>query len=553
MVAAEAPRISDFAVWRRFATIENLNIDPPFVPLVPRSSQRRVGERITAADREGRPARLIILKSRRMGFSTVVQARLVHRAMTRPHFTGLTIAQEHEAASYLFGMAEGMYDRFPAELRVGKQRGNQGRLLSLANGSTLRTATAGTPESARSKGQRAVHASEVAFWPDPQRVMTALKQIVAPQPGTLFVLESTANGSGGYFHQQYLRAKAGLSEYEAIFAAWFEMEEFTLPGVGASLKGLSEHEEALLERGVSLDQLAWRRWKLETDLDGDERLFDQEYPWADHVAFLTSGRPFFAGLERLCPSPPWRVGRIEGVPVRGGGRLRFVGDELGALRVWESPRKGCRYVVAVDVAGLVTEREYEARKERDREDASCVQVIEMESGRQVASWHGRVDADELALEVARIGMLFNEGLVAVENTGGYGNGVLLFLDRQFQYPNLFRRRELDTLARGERSSLGWATTAATRPVMLDALRKVLRDAPSVVRCEATVDELRTFVVRPNGKPQAEPGCFDDRVMALAVAHIVRLEEYQRPIVLAAPRLAQVRSLVRRAPRSKVSL
>lgn len=226
-------------------------------------------------------------------------------------------------------------------------------------------------------------------------------------------------------------------------------------------------------------------------------------------------------------------------------------DEFGPLRVWESPVKGLRYVAFVDVAGLVTEREFEARKEREKEDASCVQVIELESGRQVASWHGRVDADELAMHVAQLGMLYNEALVAVENTGGWGNGVLLWLDRTYRYPNLYRRRELDTYERDERASLGWATTPATRPVMLDALRKIAKDAPWTIRCEGTIGEMRTFVVRPNGKPQAEPGCFDDRVMALAGAHIVRLEEWQRPVVVRPKRPAQVRSLVRRAPRVKV--
>lgn len=551
----DAADLQDFGRFRRWLSIENLDVDPPFVPYVPRVSQRRVGERIAAADREGRPCRLVILKSRRMGFSTAIQARMVHRAVSRRHFTGLTIAQDHDPASYLFGMAEGMYERLPGDLRVAKERGNQGRLLSLANGSTLRTASAQSAEAGRSKGQRAVHASEVAFWPNPVKTMTALKQVVAPRPGTLFVIESTANGTGNYYHRQYLRAKAGEGEYEAIFCPWFEMEDYVIPGGGATLSRLSDHEEALLAMGVSADQLAWRRWKLETDLDGDERLFDQEYPWADHVAFLTSGRPYFATIDRLQGVEAWRRGRIEGVPSRGGGRLRFVSDEFGPLRVWESPAKGARYVAFVDVAGLVTEREYEARKEREKEDASCVQVIELESGRQVASWHGRVDADELAMHVAQVGLLYNEALVAVENTGGWGNGVLLWLDRTYRYPNLYRRRELDTFERDERASLGWATTPATRPVMLDALRKIAKDAPWTIRCGATIDEMRTFVVRPNGKPQAEPGCFDDRVMALAGAHIVRLEEWQRPIVVGPVlgRPVQVRSLVRRAPRSKVTM
>ena len=45
---------------------------------------------------------------------------------------------------------------------------------------------------------------------------------------------------------------------------------------------------------VSIDQLAWRRFKIaDKEIGGDINRFNQEYPSRPEVAFLASGRPVF--------------------------------------------------------------------------------------------------------------------------------------------------------------------------------------------------------------------------------------------------------------------
>jgi hypothetical protein len=44
----------------------------------------------------------------------------------------------------------------------------------------------------------------VAFWPEASTVMLGLRQTIPSTPGTAIIMESTANGMGNYFHQQWL-------------------------------------------------------------------------------------------------------------------------------------------------------------------------------------------------------------------------------------------------------------------------------------------------------------------------------------------------------------
>lgn len=44
----------------------------------------------------------------------------------------------------------------------------------------------------------------------------------------MIVYESTANGTGNFFHREYTAAKKGDSQFEAMFVSWFDIEQYTL-------------------------------------------------------------------------------------------------------------------------------------------------------------------------------------------------------------------------------------------------------------------------------------------------------------------------------------
>jgi hypothetical protein len=187
--------------------------------------------------------------------------------------------------------------------------------------------------------------------------------------------------------------------------------------------------------------------------------------------------------------------------------------------------------VFADVAGKVTLREHQARSITSKADYCAASIVDRETGEEVAAYHARIDPDLYGHDLARIGRLYNDALIAVENTGGYGIATLSVLYRELGYGNLYKRRRLDVRDRSESESLGWDTSDSTRPVMLDTLRAELRERPWIFKDEGFLSEARTFVVNSAGRPAADSGCHDDRVMARAGALEVWREHAQRPIVI----------------------
>ena len=89
------------------------------------------------------------------------------------------------------------------------------------------------------------------------------------------------------------------------------------------------------EHGLSLEQIVWRRWKIEEDFSGNLELFRQEYPLTPEEAFVTSGNPVFRDVELFEEDFTFEtVYGWEEFFVKAG-----------------HPKEGWRYVFGVDPAG----------------------------------------------------------------------------------------------------------------------------------------------------------------------------------------------------------
>lgn len=533
------------------------------VPLELNTVQARLHRLVEQRRREEAPVRVIILKARREGISTYIQSRFAHRAFVTRTFHGITGAHEDKASQTLHGMTEQMYDELPDSYKPRKKTGLQGKRLHFTAGSTLETFTAGGGDSVgRSMAANALHCSEVAHWRDQKGTLTALLQLVPDAAGTWIFHESTADGIGDEFHKMCDAALNGEKDYDFFFSPWHEFPDYalsperTLATMGVDPE-LTKREEALAAQGISFGQLAWRRWAIQNLCGGDPSTFDQEYPDSPEVAFLTSGRPYFAHelLEGFVPVAPSRVGSVEGDPIRGGSELSFEANDHGPLRIWSVPKPGREYVIFGDVAGKVTADTHDARPTGSKADYCAASVVDRETGEQVAAYHAHIDPDLYGFELAKIGWLYQShgsaALLAVENTGGYGTATIATLYRQLSYPNLYVQRALDTQSGKWSETIGFNTSESTRPVMLSTLRSMLRDKPAYLKDEGLKREMRTFVVHPNGKPAAQNGAHDDRVMSHAGALEVWREHAQRPLRTPAKKQKvqrSVESLSNRAPR-----
>jgi len=269
----------------------------------------------------------------------------------------------------------------------------------------------------------------------------------------------------------------------------------------------------------------------------------------------TTGRQYFQFINQLKAEAPKKRGFVRGMPVPGGN-ISFFEDSRGNMRLWDVPRADTRYMIFADVAGSVSFDEYERRESRigagAGEDYSVAQVLRLDSGEQVAEIRYRADVDEFADDLARIGRLFNDALIAIERNGP-GTAVLTQLKNAMGYPRIWRPKNPIGVHDRYEQTLGWNTTSATRPLMLAALQAAIRDEPQRIKSEALIDEIKTFVYRERGgkepRPEADEGCHDDLVMAMAGAQAVWQQECVTPVRLVErPKQKPPRDLQKRATR-----
>ena len=177
-----------------------------------------------------------------------------------------------------------------------------------------------------------------------------------------------------------------------------------------------------------------------------------------------------------------------------------------SLTVWSDPEAMSGYVIGGDTAEGLGHGDY-----------SCAQVLCVNTGEQVAVWHGHIAPDELAQEVFWLALWYRDALTCVESNN-HGLTTITEL-RHLGHPNLFRRRSLNKATSKVSQEFGWKTTRTTKPLMIDELGSALKNTELKLRDHNTLAELRTFVRNDRGSMSGSP--HDDRVIALALANQMR--------------------------------
>lgn len=266
------------------------------VPLVLNAPQRLIHERLEAQRRETGRVRAVILKGRQEGCSTYVEARFYKHTSQRSGVRAYILTHEQGATDTLFEMVERFQEHCPAELRPATGAANAKELHFAGVDSGYKVGTAGTKAVGRSNTIQFFHGSEVGFWKNADTHAGGVMQAVPDAEGTEIILESTANGVGNFFHQKWQSAERGEGGYIAIFIPWFVAPEYRAPvpeGFKLSVDEL-EYQEAY---SLDLEQMAWRRFKIESLGTDGEALFKQEYPATPAEAFQTSGKDAFMRAE----------------------------------------------------------------------------------------------------------------------------------------------------------------------------------------------------------------------------------------------------------------
>lgn len=520
----------DFEYWLYKCVPVRDKYGAGMIPFVLNEGQRKVVGEFERMRLAGQPIRVIVLKARQWGCSTIVQAymawiQIIHKRW----WNGLICAQFKDTSNILRQMYCRILDNYPEEfldeeetLRLKPVSGSRNIYELSGRDNSLHIASAFNPEAIRGADLAMAHLSEVAFWSDtatkkPGNVVRAVCASVNMLPMTFVVLESTANGVGGYFHREWTAASAGQSDKTPVFVAWHEISAYSAP-VGdyeALWDELDEYEMKLWEDGLTLEQINWyhhkrREYQKQCDMAA-------EYPSNPGEAFNATDNSVFSqesvnDMRQDCMRPA-AEGDVCGVSATGPDALknvRFYEESNGKLKVWKYPDRTVlqknRYVVSVDIGGRSDDSDWSVIAVLDRLNPDAPEVA--------AQWRGHVDHDILAWKAAMIARWYCDALLIIESNtletdrteGDHGEFILHELDRC--YKHLYRRED---------GKPGFHTNRATKTRVVNSLIAAYRDKGYVERSEEALNEALTYERKPRGTFGAKEGAHDDMVMSRALA------------------------------------
>ena len=265
------------------------NKSAQLVPLVANFAQHYVEDKLEAQRRETGRVRAVILKARQEGVSTWVAGRFTHRTNLWAGQKALVIADALDRAQAIYGIYERMYAELPEDLHPQVVSRSGRRHMKFAHDSELGIRPASDPDAGRAQTIHLLHASEIAFWPENyQRDVWVSAMQAVPDLGSEIIVESTAKGAGGLFHELWELTQKRGSGWIGIFLPWWIHEEYdagyglTAPPTEEELDGIANHpdefEEQALGEGIPFDgqnvvlplsRLAWRRRTIIERFGGD--------------------------------------------------------------------------------------------------------------------------------------------------------------------------------------------------------------------------------------------------------------------------------------------
>ena len=210
--------------------------------------QRRIAAYFEKCRLAGKPIRLLILKARQLGGSTTIQIymawlQLVHRT----GLNSLIISLQGKSSDEIFDMYDRMIKAYPVAMlhELGeKYKENEPKWVGVGSSGAIhrvpqrnckiKLGSAEKPDSCRGGDYSLVHLSEVGLWKKtegkaPEDIVQSACSGILLKSYTMIVYESTARGTGNFFHKEYIAAKNGDSQFCAMFIRWFEIPQWSLP------------------------------------------------------------------------------------------------------------------------------------------------------------------------------------------------------------------------------------------------------------------------------------------------------------------------------------
>ena len=497
------------------------------LPLILNKGQRKILEAIERQRSKGIPVRICLLKARQFGGSTFFEAEIYKDTQLNANRSSMIVAHDLESARHLREINDTYYEYYGLP-KVKKKRESdkwwkflhftpEGRRAY----SNLRIDTAEELSTGHSFTLHNLHLSEIQNWRNATVLVKGLFPTVPSNPDTMIFMEGTGSGVGDFWYEFW--NSSFESSWESVFVAWYELEDSTLRFSDEEERSnfeakLTGEEKLLLRESVTLEQLHWRRKKINDEYRGDIDGFRQQYPSSPEEAFLSSGRPVFSVLnvrEKAHEAREGQVGDLEWRMDSSGRRfVVFSPNPQGYWIIHEEPVKGSyMYAGGFDVAeGLAVVPEWGNRGG----DKSSGKIFRRDTKEFVGRINVHLDPDEFAKEIEKACMYWPQlGALVENNPGGSGNVVIRDLKG---LPNVYLLKTvtLDKVHDTRIEQFGWDTNKESKREMVDELIEWIREKRLIDFDKEFWYQCSTYVRDSKGKTNAQSRKFDDLVVAGAL-------------------------------------
>lgn len=430
---------------------------------------------------------VIVLKSRQIGISTIVQAYVCWLTVFFKNVSVGVVSKNGDAATKFSKFIINFICKLPKWMNPDFDKRNE-RSFILRNGSKCFN----TPVDPKNPGNclrgeaiTFLILDEAAFTNKLEEAWTSIVPALATSQkhakaagvpyGTIIL--STPNkttGMGKFFYSRYLKATSGEGILKPFIIHWKMIKEL-------------------------VDDPDWYKTQCEF-FDNDPKRIQQEL----ELKFLPTGGSFFDERTNIVlqdnPKDPIEIQRI------------FNGE----IRVYERPIPGRHYLIGVDTA---TE---------NGEDKSAIVIVDYETLDQVWEYQAKCAITDFS-KIVEVACVSYPGTLIVENNSVAAQ-LVEGLDRSNYHSMLYRGK-----LRGNGSNKnptvvpGLPVNGHTRPLIIDALYSSVTNYPTTVKSKQLALELIGLVEKKGGRVEADSGCHDDLALALSFCYYIR--KYDPPLMI----------------------
>ena len=520
---------------------KELNIDTPFIF---NKAQQKLNFAHEKQRTAGLPERIKTCKARQWGSTTYEILRAFWLQWRQKGINACVVSTVENQALGVRAKYRKTSAKFPKELGVIKLSRFEGSNKNIYNNAFDCIISIGSmerPESLRSEDNQIAHCTEVGSWKEtksktPMDLVQNIKASVLYKPNTMIVEESTAKGTGNYWHDSWIATKKNPEDrYIGVFVAWFEIEMYRLPikpdEYKLFIKSLTDEERVMWRKGATLEGLKWYREQLRDEMAGNIWAMRSEYPSDDVEAFQSTGHKRFdpdhiEAMEAICKNPLSK-GQVFGDSVKGEkalDNLNYTVTPNGELWLWAYPDTKKlikhRYVVSVDIGGTHYKSDYSVIRIFDR-------LPMMLGGGPdcIGTYRGHMDQDLFAWYCAMVARHYNNALLIIEinlankEKETEGEHFLTILDEiKDYYDNIYARYIPEDVRDKIPTKYGFHTNLASKTMIIDGYHAALRDMGYLDYDQRAMDECAMYEVKSNGKLGAVEGHHDDIVMATAIGY-----------------------------------